>query len=98
MDISIHGPVDPNGIWLGKELGFAVCTNEAAEDLIARFDLDWMASVVDGRRYGRLAIGAEGSVEPNAFHCVVQELVVCLGAFDFGPSVDFKEVHFAFVG
>lgn len=97
VDISIHGPVDPDSIRLGEELGFAIRTDEAAEDFVARFDIDWAASVVHDCGYGALAIGAEGSIEPDSFHCVVQKLVVCLGAFDFGPSVDFGEVFFTFV-
>lgn len=89
MDISIHRPVDPDRVRLGEELGFPVRTDEAAEDFVSRLDPHWTATIVDGRRYGGLAVGTECPVEPDAFHCVVQELVVCFGAFDFGPLVDF---------
>lgn len=97
MDISIHGPVEPDCVRLGEELGFAVRTDEAAEDFVSRLHLNWAASVINGCRYGALAVGAGCSVEPDTFHCVVQELVVCFAAFGFGPFVDFREVDFPFV-
>lgn len=89
MDITIHRPVDPDCVRLGEELGFAVRTDEAAEDFVSRLDLHSPATIVDGCGYGGLAVGTKCSIEPDAFHCVVQELVVCFGAFDFGPIVDF---------
>lgn len=98
MDISVNGPVDPDCVRFGEEFGFAIRTDEAAEDSVARFDLDWAASVVDGGGDGASAMRADASVEPDAFHCVVQELVVCVGAFDFGPSIDISEVFLASVG
>ena len=97
MDIAIHRPVDPDRIRLGEELCFAVCTDEAAKDFFAWFEVYWVASVVYGGRYGALAIRAKGSIEPDSFHCVVQELVICFDAFGFGPFVDFGEVLFALV-
>ena len=97
MDVTVYGPVDFDGVRLGKVFGFAVRSHEAAEDFIALLDLNRAASVVDSRGYSRSAIGAEGSVEPDAFHRVVQELVVCFGALNFGPPVDTGKVFFAFV-
>ena len=97
MDVSIQGPVDADGIRLREEFGFAVRTDEAAEDFVARFDRDRATSIVNRRGYRGLAIGAKCSVEPDAFHCVVQELVVGLGAFDVGPFVDFREMFLALV-
>ena len=97
VDVIIYGPIGPDGIRLREKFGFAVRTDEAAEDFVARFDLDGTASVLDCHGYGGVAIGAESSVEPDAFHCVVQKLVVCFGAFDFGPLVDIGEVLFALV-
>ena len=98
MDVTIYGPVDFDGIRLGKVFGFAVRMDEAAEDFVALLDLDWAASVIDSHGYSGSAIGAEGSVEPDAFHRVVQELVVCFGALNFGPPVDTGKMFFAFVG
>lgn len=97
MDITIQGSVDPNCIRLGKEFGVSVRTDEAAEDVVPRLNLDWVTSVVDGRGNGTLTMGAEGSVEPDAFHYVVQEFVVCFGAFDVGPLVDISEIFPALV-
>ena len=98
MDVTIYGPVDFDGIRLGKVFGFAVRMDEAAEDFVALLDFDWAASVVDSHGYSGSAIGAEGSVEPDAFHRIVQELVVCFGALNFGPPVDTGKMFFAFVG
>ena len=53
VNITIDGPVNPDAIRLGKIFGFAARTHEAAEDFVARFDLDWAASVVDGCGYRR---------------------------------------------
>ena len=97
MDIRIYGSVDSDYVRIGEEFGFSVRTNEIAEDFVARLNLDRAASIIDSRRYGGFAIRAEGRVEPDAFHCVVQELVVCFGAFDFGPLVDIGEVFTALV-
>ena len=98
MNIIIHGPVDPDGIRLGEVIGFAVRTDEAAEDFIALLDFDRAAPVVDSHGYSGSAIGAEGSIESDAFHRVVQELVVCFGALNFGPPVNTGKIFFAFVG
>ena len=98
MDITVYGSVDVDGIRLGKVFGFAVRTDEAAEDFIALLDLDRAASVVDSHGCSGSAIGAKGSVKPDAFHRVVQELVVCFGALNFGPPVDTGKMFFAFVG
>ena len=98
MDIAVHGPVDPDGIRLGKVFGVAVRTDEAAEDFIALLDLDRAASVVDSHGYSGSAIGAVGSIEPDTFHRVVQELVVCFGALNLGPPIDTGKMFFAFVG
>ena len=97
MDITIYWPVDPDAIRLGKVFGFAARTDKTAKDFVARFDLYWVASVVDGCGYGGSAIGAEGSAEPDTFHRVVQELVVCFGALDLGPPVDIGEMLFALI-
>ena len=98
MNVTIYGPVDPNGIRLGKNFGFTVRTDEVAEYFVALLDLDRAASVVNSHGYIGSAIGTEGSVEPDAFHRVVQELVVCFGALNFGPPVDTGKMYFAFVG
>ena len=97
VDVSVDGPVEPDRVGLGEEVGLAVRADEVAEDFVARLDLDGAASVVDGCGYGAYAVGARCSVEPNAFHGVVQQLVVCFGAVGFGPLVDFGEVRFALV-
>ena len=52
-------------------------TYEAAEDSIARFDIDFSAIIVDGSRNGSLAIRAERTVQADALHAIVKDLVIC---------------------
>ncbi len=97
VDVRINGSVEPDGVRVGEEFRFAVRANKAAKDFVAGLNPDRAASIIDGRGYGTFTVGAEGPVEPDAFHCIVQEPVVCLGAVNFGPLVDVEKVGFSLV-
>jgi len=44
-----------------------------------------------------LAVGAECTVQADAFHCIVEKLVVGFGAGGFGPFIYGGKVLFTFV-
>lgn len=77
---------------MGRRIGK---TYEAREHSIARLDADLSAAVVDGIVDLGFAVGAGGAVEADAFHGVVEDLVVGFGGVEFGVLVDGGEVLLA---
>lgn len=65
-------------------------THKAAEDLVTRLHRDWAPIVIDGHCRGGLAVRAERAVEPNPFHAVMQETIVCLRRVEFRYPVYFR--------
>ena len=88
VDVALHRPVDIDLVWVGEILRLAVCADEAAEDLIAGLDVDFATVVVDGQMGGGKAVGAKCAAETDTFHCVVEKLLIRLGAGGLCKLVD----------
>ena len=72
-------------------------TYKAAKDLFACFHGDWSTVVIYNRRSCRLAVGARRAVEADAFHDIVQDLVVSFCSIRLGKTVYLWQVLPAFV-
>lgn len=72
-------------------------TDKTTEDLVAGLDADFAPIVVDGVMDLGFSIGAESAVETDAFHGVVQDLVVGFGRVHLGVLVDVRKMLLPFV-
>lgn len=73
-------------------------TDKATEDLVTWLDADFAPVVVDGVVDLGFSIGAESAVETDAFHGVVQDLVVGFGRVHLGVLVDGREMLLSLFG
>lgn len=97
MYVIFQGSVNAHCVGLGEELFFAVCIHKTNKYLVARFDSDLTISVPNGRLYRRFAIGAEGTVETDSFHGIVEYLVIRFGRIQFGEAINFWKMNLSFL-
>ena len=92
MDVAIEWPIDVDLVWIREVLSLAVGVNEAAEDLVARLDVDLAAVVIDRCVRGGETIRTRRAIEANAFHGIVKQLLVGFGSRSLCQLVDRWEV------
>lgn len=97
MDVVLHGSVDAHSIRVREELRLPVGVDETDEHLVARLDRHWPASIVNRGRNLALPIRAEGAVEADSFHGIMEQLIIRFRAIHLGQPVDLGKVNFALV-
>ena len=73
-------------------------TYETTKDFVSRFDRDLTTTIIDGIMDCGFAVRAESTVQSDAFHGVMQDLVVTFGSVHLGVFVDGWEMLLSFVG
>lgn len=97
MYVIFHGSVNAHFIRLGEELFFTVGIDKTDEYLVTRLNFYLAISILNGRLYCRFAIGAEGPIETDSFHGIVENLVVRFDRIQFGETVYFRKMNLSFL-
>lgn len=97
MDVVLHRPIEPDRVGLREEFGLAVGFHEAHKDFVSRLDFDGATAIVNRRLHRGFAVRAKGTIEPNAFHGIVEQLVICLRRVHFGNPVNLRQMDFSLI-
>ena len=73
-------------------------TDQAAENLVPRFDRYRSTAIIYRHRCRCLAIKSRLPIEPNSFHCIAKNLIVGIFGIGFRQPVNFRKVSLAIIG